>query len=644
MCGFFGFLYCPEARVTTFWENNKKLLTEATNLITHRGPDSVGIYQDDHIFMGFRRLSIIDVEGGTQPLSYQNERYWITFNGEIYNYVELKEELLKKGYMFSTSSDTEVLLASFVEYGEDMMQYVRGMYSFLIWDKETQKLFGARDHFGIKPLYYSRVQDGILFASEWKSIEYVRREWKMWPETDVEALQHYMTYQYPPEPFTMEEGTKKVAPGHMLKVEQGNMEIESYFKPTFRPVPKQEEFLRGEVLEVLRESVRIHMRSDVPVGSFLSGGIDSTAIVALAREFNPLIKTFTVGFERDGFSEIDVAKETAKALELENIHKVITPEEFLEELPRVVWHMDEPVADPASIPLYFVAKEARKHVTVVLSGEGADELFGGYTIYREPMSLQKIASVPLSIRKGVYHGLKWTKVRGLNYLRRSITPLEKRFIGNANIMTEAEKRKVLTNYSPDWTYDTVTAPLYQQAKQSGYDEPTTMQYIDMHTWLRGDILVKADRMTMANSLELRVPFLDKEVFALARTIETKYKLANGTTKAILREALESVVPPHVLNRRKLGFPVPIRHWLKNEWFGWVQALLKHHENHLYVRTDVVLDWLMQHKNGKVDYSRKVWNVVVFLLWNMIHREGKTVEEVQLFIKEHSSSQLQVNAN
>ncbi|GAB6422455.1 asparagine synthase (glutamine-hydrolyzing) [Bacillus cereus] len=633
MCGFFGFLRNPQKNDLNFWDRNHQLFVDATDMIVHRGPDSMGVYNDDHVFMGFRRLSIIDLEGGSQPLSYDNERYWITFNGEIYNYLELKEELLEKGYQFATDSDTEVLLACFKEYGTEMVEHIRGMYAFLIWDKETESLFGARDHFGIKPLYYSKTPYGILFASEWKSIEHVRNAWKIPNELDVEAVQHYFTYQYPPEPFTFEEGSKKLSPGTAFVIMEGEMREFTYFKPTFSPEKKVHNELKKEVLDAMRESVKMHMRSDVPVGSFLSGGIDSTLIAALAKEFHPSIKTFTVGFEREGFSEIDVAKETAVALGLENIHKVITAEEFLEELPNVVWHMDEPVADPASIPLYFVAKEARKHVTVVLSGEGADELFGGYTIYREPLSLKKAAAVPLPVRKGIYKAMKWSNVKGMNYLRRSITPLEKRFIGNANIMNEQEKRELLTHYSPNWTYDQVTKPLYAEAHT--YDEPTKMQYVDMHTWMRGDILVKADRMTMAHSLELRVPFLDKEVFALARKIETKYKLAEGTTKKILREAAEEVVPAHVLNRRKLGFPVPIRHWLKNEWYNWVSELFNMHKDHPYLHMSIAQGWLEDHKQGKCDYSRKIWNVVIFLLWNMIHMEDMAKEEVQsLILKMH----------
>lgn len=509
------------------------------------------------------------------------------------------------------------------------------MYSFLIWDNQEEVLFGARDHFGIKPLYYVHTYLGTFFASEKKSIDYALKDIQTL-ELDRVALHHYMTYQYPPEPYTMHKEVKKVLPGHFFKLKRsGEMEFVHYFKPTFKSEKQNFEDMKNEVLETLRKSVQMHMRSDVPVGSFLSGGIDSSIIVALAKEVNPNIKTFTVGFEREGFSEIDLAKETAEYIGVENIHKVITAQEFLEELPKIVWHLDEPVADPAAIPLYFVSKEAKKHVTVVLSGEGSDELFGGYNIYREPFDLQKFNNLPKSIQNGLKRiGKVIPKgVKGKSYIERASQSIEKRYVGNAKIYQEVEKQKLIKNYDETLSYETYTKPLYDEVRN--YDEPTKMQYIDMHTWLRGDILVKADRMTMANSLELRVPFLDKEVFALAAKIPTEYKLTDSATKYILRQAAKDFVPADAMNRRKLGFPVPIRHWMKDEWYNWIKVLLEEEKENPYVDTTYVMELLKEHREGKIDNSRKVWTVVIFLLWYALHVREVSIEELQSKLLEKS---------
>ncbi|WP_077620022.1 asparagine synthase (glutamine-hydrolyzing) [Bacillus sinesaloumensis] len=623
MCGFFGFLPNKDIEI-----NDYSLMKEATNIIHHRGPDDNGFFENENVFFGFRRLSIIDIEGGHQPLSYLDNRYWIIFNGEIYNYLELREDLVRKGHEFNTSSDTEVIIAAYHEFKEDVVNHLRGMYSFLIWDSLEEVLFGARDHFGIKPLYYAHTSLGTFFGSEKKSIDYVLKDIQSL-EINKVALHHYMTYQYPPEPYTMHEGVNKLLPGHYFKLKRsGNMEVEQYFTPKFESKEIDFEDLKNQVLETLRKSVQIHMRSDVPVGSFLSGGIDSSIIVALAKEVNPNIKTFTVGFEREGFSEIDLAKETAEYIGVENIHKVITAQEFLEELPKIVWHLDEPVADPAAIPLYFVSKEAKKHVTVVLSGEGSDELFGGYNIYREPLDLQKFTSLPKPIQSGLKRIGKIIPegVKGKSYLERASQTIEERYVGNAKIFLEVEKQSLLKNYDDTLTYDIYTKPFYDEVEN--YDDPTKMQYIDMHTWLRGDILVKADRMTMANSLELRVPFLDKEVFALASKIKTEYKLTESTTKYILRQAAKEIIPDGAMNRRKLGFPVPIRHWMADEWFNWINTLLEEEKENPFVNTNYVIGLLKEHKEGRIDHSRKIWTVVIFLLWYALHVRETSLEELQ----------------
>ncbi|WP_339162064.1 asparagine synthase (glutamine-hydrolyzing) [Siminovitchia sp. FSL W7-1587] len=627
MCGFIG---CIHEQAKEQNDSEKKLLKQMNDLIVHRGPDDEGFFSDEHIRFGFRRLSIIDIESGSQPLSYENDRYWIIFNGEIYNFVELREELVKKGFSFETESDTEVILALFSELREKAVERLRGMFAFVIWDKEKQELFGARDPFGIKPFFYLENDEETFFASEKKSILLAMES----SELHLDSLQQYMTYQFVPEPETMTKNIRKLEPGHYFtKKPGGPLNIARYWKANFSPVGhrSQEEFIK-EIRDVLFDSVNIHMRSDVPVGSFLSGGIDSSLIVSIAKQFHPNIKTFSVGFERDGFSEIDVAKETADRLGVENINYVISPEEYMNELPKIMWHMDDPLADPACVPLYFVAREARKHVTVVLSGEGADELFGGYNIYREPQSLEMFNKIP-DVGKALLRSLASALpegVRGKSFIERGVTPMEERYIGNAKMFSEEEKRSLLVKYNGAVDFRDVTKPLY--AETAGYDPVDRMQYIDIHTWMRGDILLKADRMTMAHSLELRVPFLDKAVFDIASKIPTSLKTAEGTTKYILRKAAEGIVPDHVLNRKKLGFPVPIRHWLKAEMHDWAVDLIKQSETGHLINKQYVLDLLDEHCRGKLDHSRKIWTVLVFMVWH-----GVFVEEKYDFQKEKKAA-------
>lgn len=617
MCGFIG---CMHDHATEQSNTDQQLFKQMNDIITHRGPDDEGYFQDEHIQLGFRRLSIIDIESGAQPLSFENERYWIIFNGEVYNFVELREELVEKGIQFETDSDTEVIIALYSQLKEKAVARLRGMFGFLIWDKEKKELFGARDPFGIKPFFYREEEDKTYFASEKKSILLAMES----NELDPDSLQQYMTYQFVPEPGTMTKGIKKLEPGHYFTKRPGEqMQITRYWKAEFKPVQSKskDDFIQ-EIRDVLFDSVNIHMRSDVPVGSFLSGGIDSSIIVSIAKQFHPNIKTFSVGFERDGFSEIDVAKETADRLGVENISYVITPEEYMAELPKIMWHADDPLADPACVPLYFVAREARKHVTVVLSGEGADELFGGYNIYREPQSLEmfnKIPQVGKSLLRAVANSMP-EGMRGKSFIERGVTPMEERYIGNAKMYTEEEKQVLLKQYNSGLHYLDVTKPLY--ADTVGYDPVDRMQFIDIHTWMRGDILLKADRMTMAHSLELRVPFLDTKVFETASKIPTSLKTADGTTKYILRKAAEGIVPDHVLNRKKLGFPVPIRHWLKDEMHDWAKQIIRESEVDHLINKQYVLNLLEDHCQGKMDYSRKIWTVLVFMVWHAVFMEGK----------------------
>jgi asparagine synthase (glutamine-hydrolysing) len=615
MCGFVG---CVNDKALENHEENE-LFKKMNELITHRGPDDKGNYKDEFIQFGFRRLSIIDIDTGHQPLTYENERYCIIFNGEIYNYLEIREELKQNGLTFATNSDTEVIVALYSQLKERAVNKLRGMFAFVIWDKLEKVLFGARDPFGIKPLFYYEGNSRTYFASEKKSIMLALEE----AELDVNSLQHYLTYQFVPEPDTLSVGIKKLEPGcYFTKGIRSPLNIFPYWKASFKPVNQSETDFVKEIKEVLIDSVKLHMRADVPVGSFLSGGIDSTIIASIAKDFHPAIKTFSVGFERNGFSEIDVAKESAAKLGVENISYLITPEEYMNELPKILWHMDDPLADPACVPLYFVAREARRHVKVVLSGEGADELFGGYNIYREPHSLRIFNKIPRVIKRFLSWAAKMLPegMRGKSFIERGVTPIEKRYIGNAKMFTEMEKRKLLINYFEGINYTNITKPFYQEAM--GYKAVELMQYIDIHTWLRGDILLKADKMTMAHSLELRVPFLDKEVFDVASKIPANLKIANGTTKYILRKAVEGIVPEHVLNRKKLGFPVPIRHWLKDEMNDWAKKIIHESNTEHLINKTYLLKILEDHCQGKMDNSRKIWTVLMFMIWHQVYVEEK----------------------
>lgn len=614
MCGFVGAIH----------QNNSGSQLEdikvMNQVITHRGPDDEGYFENEDVTLGFRRLSIIDLSHGGQPLSYDEQRYWIVFNGEVYNYVELRDELKADGYEFKTSSDTEVILGMYKKYGVETAAKLRGMFAFVIIDTQTHEVYGARDHFGIKPFHYAEQDGQVYFASEKKSIVKLLND----KSVDDAALQHYMTFQYVPDPYTMSTNIKRLTPGHYFIKRPGEeMKITKYFEPKFTPKPVQDENkLAEKIAESLHDSVAKHMRADVTVGSFLSGGVDSSIIVALARQMSPNIKTFSVGFAREGYSEIDVAEETAQRLDVENISKVITPEEFVKEFPNFMYHMDDPLADPAAVPQFFLAKLARQYCKVALTGEGADELFGGYTIYNEPNSLKMFDYFPKPLN-GAINSLASklpAGMRGKSFLERGTTPLEKRFVGNAKIFMEDEKAQLLKRYNPANPYTVITKPFYDAT--TNLDPINRMEDVDMHTWLIGDLLLNADRTTMAASLELRTPFIDKEVFKVASTIPADMKIAHNTTKYILRKAAESFTPDNVLYRKKLGFPVPIRFWLKNELHDWAVQTINESEVDDYINKDFVLKLLEDHTNGVRDNSRKIWTVLTFMVWHQVYIEGK----------------------
>jgi asparagine synthase (glutamine-hydrolysing) len=632
VCGLIGFLASKgDVATTPIIEQIEASLVQ----MRHRGPDEGGAWADADVVIGFRRLSIIDIDHSHQPLPYLDGRYQLIFNGEVYNYLELRERLTREfGAQFETEGDGEAVVAGYHYLGEKVLQELRGMFSFLIWDSHDRVMFGARDWFGIKPLYTFADERGHFFASEKKALLAIAGLADD-SEIDQAALQHYLTLQYVPEPASMHTAIRRLESGSSFTLRPGEkFAPRRYFRPDFAiKTTSQPDKLYREITEALEDSVAKHMRADadVTVGAFLSGGIDSTVIAALAKRHNPQLLTFTTGFEREGFSEIDVAAESAAAIGVEHIVKVVTADEMMQALPLIIWYLDDPVADPALVPLYFIAREARKHVKVVLSGEGADELFGGYTIYREPLSLRPFDYLPTPVKRGI--GALSARLpeglRGKDMLRRGAIPIEERYYGNARIFRPDEltgpSGGLLRTYDPTVSYMDVTRGLY--AATEHLDGSTRMQYVDLFTWLRGDILVKADKMTMAHSLELRVPFLDIEVFGVASSIPTALKLADHTTKYALRRAIADIVPPHVLNRAKLGFPVPIRHWLKDSMYDWARAIITESQADVFIDRDRALGLLAAHRAGPHDYSRKIWTLLVFMIWHGIFIEERIRPDV-----------------
>ncbi len=634
MCGLLALVCAPETPVT---DDLIDAVAGASHLMRHRGPDEPGTWSDGRAVLGFNRLSIIDIAHSHQPLRWgppeSPDRYTLVFNGEIYNYLELRALLARDhDVTFATEGDGETIVAGYHHWGPDVLTRLRGMFAFTIWDTVTGELFCARDPFGIKPLFVATGPGGTVLGSEKKCLMALADRLGIDTDIDVRAVQHYTVLQYVPEPETLNVGVRRLESGSYARIRPGGRpEITRYFRPRFSAAPfrpDDEQARYDEITAVLEDSVAKHMRADVTVGAFLSGGIDSTAIAALAIRHNPRLITFTTGFEREGFSEIDVAVATAEAIGARHITKVVSPAEFVEALPEIVWYLDEPVADPALVPLFFVAREARKHVKVVLSGEGADELFGGYTIYREPLSLKAFDYLPPKVRRSVGKMSKPLPegMRGKSLLHRGSLTLEERYYGNARSFSDDQLRTVLPHFRPDWTHVDVTAPIY--AESAGWDPVARMQHLDLFTWLRGDILVKADKMTMANSLELRVPFLDSEVFAVASRLPLEQKITRTTTKYALRRALEPVVPPHVLHRAKLGFPVPIRHWLRaGELLDWANHMINTSQAGHLIDLAGVRRMLDEHRTGEIDHSRRLWTVLIFMLWHAIFVEGTVVPTI-----------------
>lgn len=620
MCGFIGF--------TNSIGNADTVLSEMLDKIKHRGPDAEGKYVDENVALGHRRLSIIDVsDAGNQPLYSDDGNLVLVFNGEIYNYKIIREELIKKGHRFKTQTDSEVLIYGYKEYGEKLLEKLRGMFAFIIWDKAKKTLFGARDFFGIKPLYYAQMGNTFMFGSEIKSF-LCHPAFKK--ELNTDALENYLSFQYSPCTETFFKGVYKLPPAHYFTYHDGKMDINRYWEISFDPdeKPELDEWV-NRISNTFHDSVKAHKIADVEVGSFLSSGVDSSYVAAIAN----VDKTFTVGFgSEERYNEISWAKEFSEAINIKNYNKVITPEEYWEKLPLIQYHMDEPLADPSAVALYFVCNLASRSLKVALSGEGADEIFGGYNVYSEP-GATFYDRLPHGFRKGVASAVSHMPAkRGLNFFVRKGKTVEERFIGNAYMFTPKERRDILkikTN-APDPT--AITKPFYDKVKDK--DDVTKMQYLDLHMWMTGDILLKADKMSMANSLEVRVPFLDKEVMALAEKIPTRYRVSHKgtsegmkyTTKYAMRMAAKKDTPPETAKtavKKKLGFPVPIRVWLKEDgYYNTVKNAFTGIAAEKYFNTDKLVRLLDDHRAGKGDYSRKIWTVYMFLVWYDVYFGGK----------------------
>lgn len=575
--------------------------------IIHRGPDSDGKYIDEDVALGFRRLSIIDLHGGDQPIFNEDNTLVLVFNGEIYNFKQLREDLINKGHVFKTSTDSEVIIHSYEEYGQDMVNNFRGMFSFVIWDKVNKTLFGARDYFGIKPLYYSEMNGTFMFSSEIKSL---LEHPNFTKELNEEALENYLTFQYSPYESTFFKGVNKLLPAHYFIYKEGKLSINRYWDADFTAEDKSLEEYVELIDKQFKESVETHKISDVEVGCFLSSGVDSSYVASC---FNG-DKTFTVGFKNKKYNEIEYAKELSKYINIDNYHKVITTKEYWDVLEKVQYFMDEPLADPAAVALYFVSQLASEHVKVVLSGEGADELFGGYNIYKEPLDIAFYTKLPVTIRKIVAAIAKLLPdIKGKNFLIRGSKTIEERFIGNAYMFSERDRKKILKVKTNAKSPQSLTKKYYD--KVTDKDDVTKMQYLDINMWMAGDILLKADKMSMAHSLELRVPFLDKEVMKLAGKIPTKYRVNQNNTKYAMRLAANKNMPDTTANKKKLGFPVPIRVWLKDEkYYNIVKEAFLSEEAKKYFNDNELIKLLDMHYNGKKDNSRKIWTIYMFLLW------------------------------
>ncbi|MCC0640072.1 MULTISPECIES: asparagine synthase (glutamine-hydrolyzing) [unclassified Clostridioides] len=610
-------------------EDIKFKIKESVNNINHISLDSRGYLKGEEKEFDFNRFDVIDVIHGVKP--FEKDGKVIVLNGEIYNSCEIKEELIKKGYSFATDSDIEILLTSYIAFGKNCVHKIKGMFSFIIYDKENESIFGARDLFGIKPLYYINKEKVIIFASEYKFIlEYVKKL-----NINERSLQSYFSFQYVLPEDTMIQGIRLIPAGHFFRVENGILSLKRYNKLEFRSSTKffysknhlgNRDIGEEEIRNVVIDSVRRPVAENKQIGTFLSGGIDSSIITSIASQINPNIKSFSLGFNVKGYSELEIAKKTADKLGIENIPLNITQDDYIKALPSVIYFLDDPVADPSGVGLYFLIKEASKYVKIALSGEGADELFGGYNVYKEYNNVKSVINSPVYIR-GVLNRVSelMPSIKGKNYLYRATTPLEKRYIGNAKIFENNEVKRFFFKYKEKNIHEYLLSNLYREAQKNNYDYISKMQHIDVNTWLQGDILQKVDKFSVAEHLELRVPFLDKDVFDVAKNLRVEQKITKKNTKVLLRESFKDIVPEHVIQRKKLGFPTPIRVWLKDDLGVVVRETISNANVDEFIDKKYIIKLLDEHLKGHKDNSRKIWTIFTFCLWHQLFIEHKNIK-------------------
>ena len=608
MCGFTGFASAKHDAETA-----KKAVKAMADLIAHRGPDGEGFYVDERVALGHRRLSIIDLAGGTQPMFNEDGSLVTVYNGEVYNFMELREELLAAGHTFATHSDTEVLLHGYEEWGKGLPARLRGMFAFVIWNKADGTLFGARDIFGIKPFYYYNEGGHFLFGSEIKSFlphpGFVK-------ELNEERLPEYLSIEYIPNAETMFKGVYKLPGAHMFTWKAGELEIERYYTIAYHlDESKNLEEWEQAITEEFSKSVAVHQIADVEVGCFLSSGVDSSFVVNEVAKGTPKVKSFSVGYEEEKYSELPYAQSFSREIGVPSITNKVSADEFFEANKTIQWYLDEPMPNPSEVPLYFLTKNAAKYVKVVLSGEGADELFGGYPLYCAGRHFSGYAKLPLPLRRAAAAAAaKLPDFKGKNFiLRGALEPWQRCMRANYVFATPAERDKYLKKRYHSTPPEEFFKPYFDQVQ--GLDEPTQLQWVDMHTWMLYDILLKADRMSMANSLELRVPFLDREMLELALSIPSRYRAGKNETKIALRGAAQKQLPESVAKRRKLGFPVPLNDWLRQDkYYNMVREAFEGEVAAQFFNVPELLRLLDEHKAGKNGGMTQIWSFYSFILW------------------------------
>ena len=607
MCGFAGYIH----NYGTF--DKEEVIHKMADRIKHRGPDDAHYYIDDGIALGFRRLSIIDLEGGRQPILNEDGSLVLLFNGEIYNYQELREELIKAGHVFTTKTDSETILHGYEEYGKKILDRLRGMFAFIIWNKNTKELFGARDIFGIKPFYYYKKGKEFMFGSEIKSfLSHPNFE----KELDEDMIPLYLSYEYSPDERTIFKNVFKLPGAHCFTYKNGELKVERYYKIEYKiEDDKSLEYWEDAITKEFTESVSMHQIADVEVGCFLSSGVDSSYVVKEISKGTKKVKTFSVGYEEEKYSELPYAQDFSNVIGVPNIANKVSADEFFDAVPEIQYYMDEPLPNPSEIPLYFLAKNARRYVKVVLSGEGADELFGGYPMYLAGGHFDHYShKVPRPVRKVLGTVAKHCpNFKGKNFLVRGAMEPYQRFMRANYVFQSAERQKFLKRPIASKVPEEYSKRYFDEV--SNLDEPTQLQYVDMHTWMIYDILLKADRMSMANSLELRVPFLDKKMLELSTRIPSRYRAANETTKIALRGAAIKQLPERTANNKKLGFPVPLNDWLREDkYYNKVKAAFQSDIAEKFFVTSELMKLLDDHKSGKALNMQKIWSFYTFILW------------------------------